>query len=205
MITVGVTGGIGSGKTTVCKIWESLGAKVFYADDEAKNLMASDPEVADAIRKTFGNRSFFPDGKLNRQHLTQEAFKKGRVEELNRIVHPAVGRKFAEDAAAAREAGIHIFVKEAALMNIRSGSGGLDYVVMVASDLEKRVQRVIERDSTDRESVLERVARQPDFEDLESSADFIIHNNGSAEDLKSASEELYVQLSDLAGKPSFDY
>lgn len=201
MITVGVTGGIGSGKTTVCKIWESLGAKVFYADDEAKKLMASDPEVIRAIKETFGAESYFPDGELNRQYLSEKAFRKGRVEELNRIVHPAVGKKFSGDAAAAGEAGIHLVVKEAALIDVESG-GGLDYIVIVASDLEKRVQRVIGRDDTDEQSIMERDARQPDFDALESSADFVIHNNGSLEDLTAAAEELYRQLMELSGKPS---
>lgn len=201
MITVGITGGIGSGKTTVCKIWEALGAKVFYADDEAKELMVSDPEVTSAIKQAFGNSSYFPDGELNRPYLSQEAFRKGRVGELNGIVHPAVRKKFSDDAAEASEAGIHLFVKEAALMDVESRDGGLDYIVIVAGDLEKRVQRVIRRDGTDRQSVEERVARQPDFEGLESSADFVIHNNGSVEDLKASAEKLYRQLLELSGRP----
>ncbi|HLR89583.1 MAG TPA: dephospho-CoA kinase [Balneolaceae bacterium] len=200
MITVGVTGGIGSGKTTVCRIWESLGAAVFYADDEAKNIMATEPGVISAIRKTFGDQAYTGEGELDRSYLSREAFEKGRVAELNRIVHPAVREKFSRDAKKARDSGIHLFVKEAALMDVTSGDG-LDYIVIVASDLEKRVQRVISRDGTDRQSVMIRITRQPDFEALETHADFVIHNNGTPDELRKAAEELYTQLLELPGKP----
>lgn len=203
MITVGVTGRIGSGKTTVCRIWENLGARVFYADDEAKQLMASDPKVKEAIQQTFGKESYFPDGELNRKHLSEEAFQKGRVQELNNIVHPAVRRKFSEEAQSARESDTHIFVKEAALMDVRGRGGGLDYIVIVSGSLDNRVRRVIERDQTDRESVLERNARQPDYKALHSEADFIIHNDGTLEELEKASAELFEQLLQLSGRPGF--
>src|SRR5690625_7287441 len=162
MITVGVTGGIGSGKTTVCRIWESLGAAVFYADDEAKNIMATEPGVISAIRKTFGDQAYTGEGELDRSYLSREAFEKGRVAELNRIVHPAVREKFSRDAKKARDSGIHLFVKEEALMDVKSGDG-LDYMVIVVSDLEKRGERVISRDVTERNSVMIRIALQTEF------------------------------------------
>lgn len=204
MITVGITGGIGSGKTTVCKVWETLGAKIFNADQEAKMLMASDPDVVRAIKKTFGEQAYFADGELNRQYLSQEAFRKGRVKELNNIVHPAVRRKFAEDTEVARESGVQLFVKEAALMDVESRSDGLDYVVVVAGELENRIERVIARDGVDRQSVMDRVNKQPDYEALERLGDFVIHNDGSHDELKDASEALYKQLLELSGRPAND-
>lgn len=203
MITVGVTGGIGSGKTTVCRIWESLGAVVFYADDEAKKVMTSDAGVISAIRKSFGDLAYTDDGELDRSYLSREAFEKGRVAELNRIVHPAVREKFSRDALTARDSGSDLFVKEAALMDVESGDG-LDYIVIVASDLEKRIQRVISRDGTNRQSVMDRIDSQPDFEALEPAADFVIHNNGTPDELRKSSEELYSRLLELPAKPEND-
>ena len=90
MISVGITGGIGSGKTTVASIWESLGATVVYADDLAKQLMQTDPDLKRKLSETFGEETYHSDGSLNKPHLIKEAFHKNRVEELNSIVHPAI-------------------------------------------------------------------------------------------------------------------
>jgi dephospho-CoA kinase len=84
MIKVGITGGIGSGKSTVCKEWEKLGAVVFYADDEAKKLMVTDRLSRQKLTDAFGPQTYKADGSLNKAHLIEEAFIKGRVEELNR-------------------------------------------------------------------------------------------------------------------------
>ena len=93
MIRVGVTGGIGSGKTTLCKEWEKLGAFVVYADDLAKKLMVEDEELVKKIKSTFGDKAYDEYGSLNRQYLAQEAFEKGRVNELNNLVHPVLWKK----------------------------------------------------------------------------------------------------------------
>src|SRR6056297_978021 len=116
MVIAGVTGGIGSGKTTVCREWEQLGAYVFYADDEAKKLMVSSKDVVQQIRDTFGEKSYHEDGSLNKSHLIREAFDAGRVEELNRIVHPAVGKSFEKACKIAQKEGYKVAVKEAALL-----------------------------------------------------------------------------------------
>jgi len=93
MIKIGVTGGIGSGKTTFCKVWESLGAFVVYADDFAKELMVTDQELINQIKETFGERSYFRDGTLNRSFLAEEAFAKGRLYELTAIVPPTMWKR----------------------------------------------------------------------------------------------------------------
>jgi dephospho-CoA kinase len=93
MIKVGLTGGIGSGKSAVAKIWEDLGAFPLYADDLAKKIMTEDPDVKSEIKKIFGDESYNKDGALNRPYLAKEAFEKGRVEDLNAVVHPVVYRE----------------------------------------------------------------------------------------------------------------
>jgi len=90
MIKVGVTGGIGSGKTTLCEEWEKLGAFVVYADDLAKEIMVKDKLLVAKIKSIFGEESYFSDGSLNRSYLAKEAFENNRVDELNKIVHPVL-------------------------------------------------------------------------------------------------------------------
>ncbi|MDZ7693457.1 MAG: dephospho-CoA kinase [Balneolaceae bacterium] len=134
MVSVGITGGIGSGKTTVCNIWESLGAFVLNADDLAKKIMTEDDEVIAEIKDVFGEASYQADGSLNRNHLSYQAFQKGRVDELNAIVHPRIPEKSEQIKETARKKGRKLFVYEAALLleNIRSGF--LDYIVIVLAE-----------------------------------------------------------------------
>ncbi|RZL62114.1 MAG: dephospho-CoA kinase, partial [Pedobacter sp.] len=93
MYKVGITGGIGSGKTTVCKVFEVLGIPIFYADTEAKNMMVEDELLIEAIKSTFGEESYFEDGKLNNKHIASIVFNnEAELAKLNALVHPAVFR-----------------------------------------------------------------------------------------------------------------
>lgn len=191
MITVGITGGIGSGKTTVCKEWEKLGAKVIYADDLAKDLMVNDSNLKDSLIEAFGEKTYLEDGSLNRPYLIQHAFEEGRVEELNRLVHPVVAKKFKEISQEAEEAGEEMVVEEAALLLNNGRPSGLDVVVIVRSDRDARMERVVHRDSVSIEKVMERDQKQPDFEDLLHLADYTIENYGTLEELRIKSNRLY--------------
>jgi dephospho-CoA kinase len=194
MIVAGITGGIGSGKSTVCKEWEKLGAKIFYADDEAKRLMVSDKTVINELRRVFGDETYHKDGSLNKPHLISEAFEKGRVEELNQIVHPAVARHFRAVCKKEDSEGNKLIVKEAALLLNSGRPEEMDVVVIVVSDINKRLKRVAERDNVSTEKVRERDAKQPDFENLLHLADIVIENNGTVEELKNRSVEVYYQI-----------
>ena len=103
MIKVGVTGGIGAGKTTFCETWENLGAYVVYADDFAKNLMITDNEVITQIRQIFGDQSYLENGDLNTGFLANQAFNHDRVNELNSIIHPVLWKKINELALQKRK------------------------------------------------------------------------------------------------------
>lgn len=93
MVKVGITGGIGSGKTTVCTIFETLGIPVYYADDRAKALMVSNKDIVRQIIATFGKASYFTDGSLNRKYISDIVFQdKNLLQQLNSIVHPIVFR-----------------------------------------------------------------------------------------------------------------
>lgn len=200
MITVGVTGGIGSGKTTVCKEWEKLGAKIVYADDLAKELMVNDPDLRSNLIKGFGRETYYEDGSLNREHLIRHAFEKGRVEELNKLVHPAVAKKFKEISKKAEKQGEEMVVEEAALLLNNGRPSHLDVVVIVKSDRSVRLNRVVKRDSVPVKKVLERDQKQPDFDSLAHLADYIIENNGSLEELKEKSKQIFKLLVEQSEK-----
>ena len=195
MIKVGVTGGIGTGKSTFCQVWEQLGAFVVYADDFAKHLMITDSELIARIKSVFGDKSYFESGELNRSYLAEEAFKKGRVEELNAIVHPLFWSRLSELENQKEQEGVKIFVKEAAILLQNGRPDDLDLVVILTADESTRVQRVIERDNTTEDSVQGRILKQQDFAEISHLADFIVVNNSSLEDLSAKAKELFYIIS----------
>lgn len=194
MIIAGVTGGIGSGKTTVCKEWEKLGVKVVFADDLAKDLMVSDPTLRDKLINTFGRETYHQDGTLNKKHLIQSAFDEGRVDELNKLVHPVVAREFSQICKRAKSSGEKMVVEEAALLLNNGRPPLFDVIVLVKSDREHRLKRVAERDGISINQVLSRDKKQPDFESLTHLVDYTIENNGSLHDLKEKSKMLFHRL-----------
>ncbi|MEX0649017.1 MAG: dephospho-CoA kinase [Balneolaceae bacterium] len=194
MITAGVTGGIGSGKTTVCREFEKLGAHVVYADDLAKELMVQNQDVINQLKKTFGNETYHTDGSLNKSHLIREAFEKERVEELNNIVHPAVRKEFRNISQKSEKRGEKLVVKEAALLLNNGRPGDLDVIILVLSNRELQVERVKKRDRVTESDITARMNKQPVFEDLTPLADYVIYNNGSLEELQKKARELYHVL-----------
>jgi len=194
MISVGITGGIGSGKSTVARIWESLGAEVVFADDLAKELMRTDPVLIQKLKDTFGKQTYNPDGSLNKPHLIKEAFQKNRVKELNSIVHPAMRIEIQNLITQADKAGAELFAYEAAILLNNGRPDYLDLVVLVTSDRNSRLARVSERDSVNEEEVAARMGKQPDFATLTHLADYIINNNGTLDELREKSVNLYQEL-----------
>lgn len=198
MLRIGITGGIGSGKTTFCKVWEELGAFVLYADDFAKELMITDKKLINSIKKTFGEKAYFEDGSLNREFLSEEAFSKNRVQELNDLVHPAIWERADELAEEKQQEGVKIFAKEAAILLNNGRPKDLDYVVLLLADDQERISRVKKRDSATEEQVSDRINNQPQFEDLASMCDFIVMNDGSLEELRNKAREIYKFLNQIA-------
>ncbi|MFY0697254.1 MAG: dephospho-CoA kinase [Balneola sp.] len=194
MIRVGVTGGIGSGKTTLCKEWERLGAFVVYADDLAKKLMVEDEELVKRIISVFGDEAYHEDGSLNRHYLAHEAFEKGRVSELNRLVHPVLWKKVEEISAQKEREGVDVFVKEAAILLQHGRPEDLDYVVLVEADEQQRTKRVVERDNSDRKKVEGRISAQQDFSALTNLADFVVTNDEGVTELKEKARLLLKEI-----------
>lgn len=199
MLHIGVTGGIGSGKTTFLKVWEELGVPVVYADDLAKELMETDRNLRDMIVSVFGEASYRPDGSLNRKYLADAAFSAGRVEELNEIVHPAVFRELEVQKNRAEEKGSPLFAHESALLLASGEKGGCDLIVLILSQEDQRIRRVTRRDGADRESVVNRIRKQPDFEQASHMADFVVYNDGGLSTLQDRAEALHKELVELSG------
>ncbi len=159
MLRVGITGGIGSGKTTVARIFEVLGIPVYYADTAAKRLMNEDEDVKKAIIAQFGHGSY-KDGRLNRSYISSIVFNdKDQLEKLNAITHPATIRDANEWMKRQNTA---YTIKEAALIFESGSVEFLDHVIGVYSPLPLRVKRIMQRDGISREEVAQRMSRQLD-------------------------------------------
>lgn len=176
MLKIGITGNIGSGKTTVCKLFELLGIPVFYADFHAKKVMTEDADLVAAIRSNFGDEAYFANGSLNRKHISTIVFNnETELKKLNALVHPAVFRAFDQWAEQHQQ---HFYVlKEAALLFESGSDQQCDQTIVVAAALDARVKRVVQRDQLTEEEVLRREKKQIPQEEKEAKANFIIHND----------------------------
>jgi len=178
MLKVGITGNIGSGKTTVSKIFELLGVPVFSADAAAKSVMTNDQALISDIKATFGNESYFDDGSINRKYIAGKVFNDpAELAKLNALVHPATFRAF--DGWSKKFPNAPYLLKEAAIL-FESGSYKLcDYSIIVTAPKELRMQRVIARDDISIEEAQSRDARQMPEEEKIKLADFRIKNDDS--------------------------
>ena len=177
MLKIGITGGIGSGKSTACLVFEKLGIPIYNSDKRAKDLMVEDEALVDSIKSTFGNEVY--SGKeLNRSVLAGKVFKsKDELEKLNSLVHPAVGRDYKYWLSQYKEE--KYTIKEAALLFEVGIYRTLDKVIMVTCPLEERLNRVMKRDGIDRKAVLNRINNQWTEEEKLKLADYFIYNDGS--------------------------
>jgi len=174
MLKVGITGGIGSGKSTVARVFETLGVPVYNADDAAKRLMQEDPELKEKISLLLGDESY-KDGQLNRSWISANIFgKPDKVKALNALVHPAT-IKDAHEWMSRQTTPYSL--KEAALIFESGSEKELDYVIGVYAPEELRIQRVIRRDDTTREAILQRMRNQLNEEEKIKRCDFVITND----------------------------
>lgn len=176
MLKVGVTGGIGSGKTTVCKVFELLGIPVFYADDVAKSIMQTDPVLKTALLNTFGDNSYTKDGMLNRAYISSIVFNdKQELEKLNSLVHPAVLRAFDNWVLEHHE--YPYVIKEAALLYESGGFKMCNKSILVIAPTLIKMNRVKLRDGISEEDIQLRMNRQFSDEMKIKYADHILNND----------------------------
>lgn len=198
MLRIGITGGIGSGKSTVAHVFEVLGIPVYYADKEAKKMMNEDEELKEQIIREFGSDAYI-NGILNRQYIASIVFgNKEKLELLNSLVHPATIRHGLQWMERQRSPYV---LKEAALIFESGSQEHLDYVIGVSAPLHLRLQRAMTRDKISREEVLHRMHNQIQEEIKMRLCDFVIRND---------EQELVIvqvmaldkRLRELAGAPN---
>jgi dephospho-CoA kinase len=174
MLKVGITGGIGSGKTTVCQVFETLGIPVLYADETARYLMDNDALLVDNIKTLFG-QDIYISGKLDRTKVAATVFNQpGTLQQLNNLVHPAVIR-YTETWIAQQQT--PYVIKEAAIFFESGTNAGIDIMVGVYAPQELRIKRAMQRDNITREKVLARMASQMNEEEKMKLCDFVITND----------------------------
>lgn len=175
MIKIGITGGIGSGKSTVCKVFKVLGIPVFEADQVAKQLMNSNAKVRSQLIHLFGTSAYQPDKTIDRKFLSGIVFNNPiLLEKLNSIVHPAVFYAFAEWCQNQQSPYV---LHEAAILFESGFYKLMDKTIVVATDEVERIQRVMKRDGSSEDIVRQRIANQWTDEQRIKLADFVISNN----------------------------
>jgi dephospho-CoA kinase len=175
MKKIGITGSIGSGKSTVTNIFSALGVPVYDADSRAKLLMISNPELIADIKQLFGPEAYLPTGELNRAHIASIAFHETSIlSRLNALVHPAVFADF--DHWCAIQTAPYV-LKEAALMFESDSYKQLDEVVVVTAPEDLRIKRTMNRDGITREAVLSRMKNQLTQEEKLARGQHEIRNN----------------------------
>jgi dephospho-CoA kinase len=198
MLRVGLTGGIGSGKTTVAKIFEVLGVPVYYADAAARRLMNEDPRIRQQITAEFGDQAYTSDGNLNRSYISSIVFTDPeKLAILNAISHPVT---IQDGARWMSLQSTPYSVKEAAIIFETGSEKYLDYIIGVSSPLALRIQRISLRDNLTEAEILKRMDRQMDEEEKMKRCDFLIHNDDQHL-LIPAVVGLHKQLLELAKQP----
>ncbi|HEU4901645.1 MAG TPA: dephospho-CoA kinase [Flavisolibacter sp.] len=173
-LKIGLTGGIGSGKSTIAKIFELLGVPVYYADAASKRLYHTDKNLIAALKKHFGE-DIYTGEQLNRSRLAAIVFNdKAQLDLLSSLVHPPTIRDAEEWSK--RQSAPYV-IKEAALLFETGSVAGLDYVVGVSAPPHLRIKRVMDRDGSTREDVQNRMGRQIDEAIKMRLCDFVINNN----------------------------
>lgn len=177
MKTIGITGGIGSGKTTCCRIFETLGIPVYYADVRAKKLMTSDKLLKSQIKDLLGKESYYRNGRLNRGFIASQIFNnKSLLKQMNALVHPAVGR---DVIAWATKQSSEYVMYEAALLVENGSYQNFTKLIVVSCPEEERIRRVTARDGTTVKEVKARMRNQLAEEKKIAVADYVIVNDGN--------------------------
>ena len=175
MIKIGLTGGIGSGKTIISQIFSLLNIPVFNADLEAKSLMLKEP-LKTQIKEILGKNAYTKEGLLNKKYIANIIFsQKEKLHQINTIVHPAVGYAF--DSFVKINIQASYIIKEAAILIENKMYKSLDQIILVYADEERRLQRVIERDGLTEAEVKDKIKNQMTDKEKQQYVNFIIYNN----------------------------
>ena len=199
MLIVGLTGGIGSGKSSACRVFERLGAKLVDSDSLARRVVEPGREALVRIRGRFGEGVVKADGTLDREKLGDIVFNDdGALADLNGIVHPAVYAELAAEIEAYKKSpGDRILMLDIPLLYESDGEKIVDCVVVVWVDKETQIRRLTARDGFTREEAINRIEKQMDLDEKKRRADFVVDNTGSLEDLDRRVTEVCGKLAGL--------
>ena len=192
MLKAGITGGIGSGKSTITRLFHDLGVPIYNSDERAKWLLSNDVDLMDQIKLLFGQESY-SNNELNRAHIANIVFQDNdMLKQLNAIVHPMVKIDFENWLLLHKKE--PLVIKEAAIL-IESGAyKELDVLIVVLADKKTRIKRVINRDNVSKEDVEKRMDTQISDSERLKFANFSINNNKDQSNLKMQVGVLYKQL-----------
>ena len=195
-IIIGVTGGIGSGQSTVSSFLQQMRCKVISADIKAKELIQKDRGLQGELKKTFGNDIFTKNRQLDTKRLAEIAFSSQlQTQKLNQLVHPRMVASLIEEMEQARFSGRYpLIIIDAALIYEISIERMFDYIIVVNTSLPLRMKRVNQRDGMTQKQFKERAGKQIPLADKVKWADFVIDNNSSLEALKESTKKIYNDL-----------
>jgi dephospho-CoA kinase len=204
MIKIGITGGIGCGKSEVCRMLKKRGIPIIRADQVAKLMVNNNATIKSKIKEAFGNDFYLPNGELNRKKMAQIVFNDESAKlKLNEIVHPHVIQYQRQTLERLKKTGkFKIAGVEAALIYEANSDSQFDFVVVVSAETETIIKRLAGRDGFDKNEILKRITSQMDLSEKVKRADFVIHNNGSIQYLKKEVVKLLVWLQDKADQKS---
>jgi len=196
MLRVALTGGIGTGKSTASKILMELGAFIFNADREAKNILKNNETIQSELIAEFGTDIMSGDENIDNNKLARIAFQdQDHQLRLNSIIHPYVFQEIDKNFDDALKNGTHdIFVVDAALIYESGADTHMDYVIVITALLKIRMERALQRDTLSRDEILKRIDLQWSEEEKIALADFVIHNDGTEEELRDSVTDIYNQL-----------
>lgn len=178
-LLVGITGGIGSGKSTVCRIFQQLGIPIYFADERGKHLLNNNSSLKQSVMHSFGEEAYLADGTVNRVYLADKVFSdEGELDKLNQLVHPAVAKDFQEWVEA--NAKSPIVIKEAALLIENESYKSLDGLITVIAPEGLRIDRVLLRDNhRTKVQVLGIIKNQIDDKVRGEVSNYLIDNSGT--------------------------
>ena len=196
MLRIGLTGGIGTGKSTASKILEKLGAYIYDADKEAKKILLTNETIKSELISEFGTDIMTGDGNVDNNKLARVAFQdQDHQLTLNTIVHPYVFKEIDKNFDRELDGGKHdIFVVDAALIYESGADTHMDYVIVITALIKTRMERALARETHSREEILKRMDLQWSEEEKVALADFVIHNDGAEKELIKNITDIYKEL-----------